>query len=84
MVVMGLPDFVKEAPSGPGSKAVFDERMTGAETRIEGDLAQVWASYDARFGDEGAIEEWSGIDAFTLMRHESEWKIVALAFARDE
>jgi len=84
VVVTGVPDFVAQAPEGPGSKAIFEERMTGAETRIEGGLAQVWARYEAKFGDPGAVQEWSGIDAFTLMKHDGQWKIVALAFTSVE
>ena len=84
VVVTTVPDFVAQAPQGPGSKPIFDERMTACETRVTGDLAQVWARYDARFGDPGDVKEWSGIDDFTLMKHEGRWRIVALAFASEE
>ncbi|HZL99854.1 MAG TPA: nuclear transport factor 2 family protein, partial [Planctomycetota bacterium] len=84
VVVTSVPDFVAQAPQGPGSRSIFEERLTGAETRVEGGLAQVWARYAARFGDPGDVDEWTGIDAFTLMRHDGEWKIVALAFAHEE
>ena len=84
VVVTSVPEFVAQAPAGPGSKAIFEERLTGAETRLEGGLAQVWARYEARFGDPGELREWSGVDAFTLVKHEGRWKIVALAFAAGE
>jgi ketosteroid isomerase-like protein len=53
--------------------------MTGAEVRAIGDLAQVWASYKARFGEGEKVDEWTGVDAFILMKHDGRWKIVTLA-----
>ena len=84
VVATTVPEFVAQAPRGPGSRAIFEERMTGSQTRLVGDLAQVWARYDARFGDPGDVREWSGVDAFTLMKHDGRWKIVALAFTSAE
>ena len=83
VVVTSIPDFVAQAPAGPGSKPIFEEKMTGAEVRVFQNLAHVWARYDARFGDPGSVMEWSGIDAFTLMKHDGSWKIVALAFSAE-
>ncbi len=78
--VSTVPDFVAQAPSGPGSKPIFEEKMTKAEVTVQGNLAQVWAHYDARFGDEDNLMEWSGIDAFTLMKFDGRWRIVSLAY----
>ncbi len=83
LVVTSVPDFVAQAPQGPGSKPIFEETMRDAQVRVFQNLAQVWARYDARFGDPGNVVEWSGIDAFTLMNHEGNWKIVALAFSAE-
>lgn len=83
VVASTIPEFVRRAPEGPDSREIFEERMTGARTRINGNLAQVWATYHARFGDPGAIMEWDGIDAFTLIRHNGRWRIVSLAFAAE-
>ena len=81
VVVTTIDRFIELTPQGPDSKAVFEERMTSADVRVQGTLAHVWAKYDAKFGDPGQVAEWSGIDAFTLMKHDGRWKIVALAFA---
>ncbi len=78
-----IPEFVAQAPQGPGSKPIFEEKMTGAKVRATGRLAQVWARYEAKFGEAGALESWSGTDAFTLLKHEGRWKIVCLAFAAE-
>lgn len=83
VVVTPIPDFVAQAPQGPGSREVFEEGMTAADVRVTGNLAQVWARYSARFGDPGEIMEWAGTDAFTLMWHDGRWKIIALAFTSD-
>jgi hypothetical protein len=72
--------FVAKAPEGPGSKPIFEERMTGAEIRVHRDLAQAWVRYDARVGDPSNLMSWRGIDAITLMRHGGRWRITSLAF----
>lgn len=84
VVVTGLDEFVAQAPQGPGSREIFEERMLGAEVLAHGNLAHVWARYEARFGDPGEIAEWRGIDAFTLMRHDGEWRIVSLSYTDEE
>jgi hypothetical protein len=81
VVITSVEDFVRLAPLGPGSREIFEERMISAEVRTHGDLAHVWARYQARFGDPGDIIEWQGIDAFTLMKQAGRWRIVALAYA---
>jgi hypothetical protein len=79
-----VPEFVRQAPAGPGSQPVFEERLLGMELRLHGDLAQVWARYEARFGRADSLGTWQGIDAFTLMRHQARWRILALASTRIE
>jgi hypothetical protein len=81
VTVTDIDRFIEMAPEGPGSREVVEVRMTGADVRADDSLAQVWASYDARFGDPGDVREWHGTDAFTLMRHEGRWRIVALAYS---
>lgn len=78
-----VPEFVAAAPQGPDSKAIFEEAMLDARIRVAGNLAQAWVRYRARFGDPGAIQEWEGSDAITLMRHQGRWRIASLAFASD-
>lgn len=81
VMITSIPDFVAQTPQGPDSKPIFEERMLDADVRVTGNLAQVWASYKARFGEPGKIDEWTGIDAFTFLKHEGVWKIVGLAFS---
>lgn len=83
VVITSLDDFVARAPEGPGSREIFEERMLEAEVTVQGALAQVWARYEARFGDPGDVREWTGIDAFTLMRHDGRWRIVSLSYANE-
>jgi hypothetical protein len=84
VVMTTIEAFIDQAPQGPGSRAVFSEAMTSAIVRGNNDLAQVWAAYDARFGDPGDIQEWSGIDAITLLRFEGRWRISSIAYATTE
>lgn len=84
VVATSVPDFVAQAPQGPDSKSIFEERMTGAEVKRCGSLAQVWAGYSARFGEPGDVMEWSGVDAFTLLEHDGRWRIVSLAWIGEE
>jgi hypothetical protein len=40
----------------------------------------MWAHYTARSGDSTDVATWRGLDAFTLMKHDGRWRIVALAY----
>jgi hypothetical protein len=83
VVVTSIPDFVAQAPQGPGSREIFEERLVSTRITIQGGLAQAWTRYHARFGDPGDIVEWEGLDAFTLLRHEGEWRVTSLAYLSD-
>lgn len=80
VVIQPVETFIAQWDQGPGSRPIFEERMRSAEVKVHGDLAQVWARYEARFGDTADLMEWEGIDAFTLMRADDRWRIVELAF----
>lgn len=84
VMITTVEEFVRQGPQGPGSKEIFEERMLSADVRVHGDLAHVWARYHARFGDVDDVVEWQGIDAFTLMKHDGHWRIVALGYASDD
>jgi hypothetical protein len=75
-----VPGFVAKAPSGPGSKPIFEERLTSVELRITRNLAQAWARYEARFGDSTDVATWRGIDGITLMKHAGRWRISSIAY----
>ena len=79
-----VEEFVERAPQGPGSKEIFEERMTSLEIRRFLPIAQARARYEARFGDPGNVREWEGTDVFTLVRHEQRWRIVSVAYAADD
>lgn len=78
--IVTVDTFVARAPMGPGSRPIFEERLTWVTITIHRNLAQAWASYTARFGDSTAVRTWDGFDAFTLMRYQGTWRITALAF----
>jgi len=80
VVATSVPDFVAQAPRGPGSRSIFEERMLDVRITMGDDLAQAWARYRATFGEPGQVSEWEGIDALTFVRHGGQWRIVGLAF----
>jgi hypothetical protein len=84
VLITPIQDFIAQTAQGPDSKPIFEERMVDADVRVSNNLAQVWASYKARFGGLGKVDEWTGIDAFTLMKHDGHWKITGLTFAASE
>ena len=84
VMIQPVFDFVRAWPQGPGSREIFEERMLEADVKVRGDLAQAWVHYAARFGDSADVQEWRGIDAVTLIRHDGTWRIVELAFVPDQ
>lgn len=80
VVLTPIEDFLAHTAEGPDSQPIFEERMLTAEMELTGNVAQVWAHYEARFGSADAVQTWRGIDAFTWMQHEGEWRIVSLAY----
>lgn len=79
-----IDEFIAMAPSGPGSRSIFEERPISFDVRARGGLAMAWVRYDARFGDVGDLTCWSGTDAFNLLRHDGEWRIVSVAYVADD
>lgn len=73
-----IDDFIKEAPPGLDSQAIFEERIEGVPIIYRQNIAQGWAGYSARFGSPDWLMQWSGTDA--LLRHDGEWKFVSVAF----
>ena len=80
VVMTTIEDFVKQADQGPGSQPIFEEKLLDAEINVFNNLAAVWASYAAKFGTEDSLMEWQGIDAFTYMKHDGEWRITSLSY----
>lgn len=84
VVVTPVHDFVAQAPQGPCSQPIFEEKFDEAEVKMHDGLAQVWAHYKARFGKPGDVQQWEGTDAFTLLKHVDQWKIASLVFRADD
>ncbi|MBI4502025.1 MAG: DUF4440 domain-containing protein [Gemmatimonadetes bacterium] len=80
VVITSIDEFLANTAAGPDSKPTFEERLLSHDIRLAGNLAHVWASYEARFGDSASVAAWRGYDAFTWMKHGGEWRIVALAY----
>ncbi len=76
IAVTTLNDFVESVTT---SQDFLDERFQNPEVRIEQDLASVWTPYTFHRGE---LFSHCGIDAIHLMRDESGWRIVGLAYTR--
>ncbi len=75
-----IEDFIAQTHLGPDSKPIFEERLLRQQVRVRGDVAQVIADYEVRFGEPGSVMTWRGVDAFTWLRHRDEWRISALTY----
>lgn len=75
-----ITEFLAQTGEGPDSQPIFEEKMTKAEINIRGNLAQAWVNYEAKFGSKDSLLEWTGIDLFSFIKHNEEWKIVSLVF----
>jgi hypothetical protein len=69
-----LAEFLERLPA---RKERLRERMFEPSVRVHGPLAMVWTAYD--FHRDGKLSH-CGVDAFTLIKVEGEWKIAALAY----
>lgn len=78
--VTDIDEFCRRGPQGPGSQPIFEERVTAIELRLFENLAQAWARYEARFGNDEELLTWSGVDAITLMRFDGEWRITSISY----
>ena len=84
VMMSSVADFVAAAPQGPDSQPFFDERPLTVDVLRQGDMAVAWVTYAARFGKPGALREWTGVDAITLIRHDGAWRITSLAWSGEE
>lgn len=74
-VRLGSPDgFINSIINAPAEPR---ERMFNAEVRVDGDLATLWAPYDFHLGDDFSH---CGVNALQLVRTDSQWKIVSIAY----
>ncbi len=83
VIATTIDEFITQAPQGPGSREIFEERMIEAHIRIFNNLAQAWVRYGMRFGDPGEVAEWEGVDAFALLKHGGSWRIASLVFSSE-
>ena len=80
VVMTTIEEFVQQADQGPGSQPIFEEKLLDAEINVYNNLAAVWASYAAKFGTKDSLMEWKGVDAFTYLKHDGEWRISSISY----
>ncbi|HKJ92350.1 MAG TPA: DUF4440 domain-containing protein, partial [Longimicrobiales bacterium] len=79
VVTTSVPAFVAQATEQASSRTLR-ERMVDADVVVMGNIAQVRAHYEAHVRGRDGTHVWRGTDAFTLMKHGGEWRIVSLAY----
>lgn len=75
-----ITDFIKKTNEGPDSQPVFEEKMLNSEIDVNKNLALAWVSYEAKFGTKDNLMKWNGVDLFSFIRYNNEWKIVSIVF----
>lgn len=82
--VTSIVDFNARNQKAVAGKEVFGEDCEGLDVRVHRDLAHAWSRFRGRVGTKEKVDTWSGIDAYTLLRLDGKWKIVAIAVSVDE
>jgi ketosteroid isomerase-like protein len=81
----GLSKLAEQDPEGfikmvgRPHKGVYDERMTFADIKIDGDLASVWAPYKFYIDDKFSH---CGVNVMQLIKTADGWKIIYLVDTR--
>ncbi|MDX1684289.1 MAG: nuclear transport factor 2 family protein [Saprospiraceae bacterium] len=78
-----ITEFLAQTSQGPDSQPIFEESPTTIEVEVRGNLARAWVNYKAKFGSEADLLEWKGVDLFSLLRHDGEWRIVSVVYEND-
>jgi hypothetical protein len=77
-----VPTFIASVRDELDRETIFEIRLGSAQVVNRRNVAQVWASYRVRLGDVN-VSDWSGVNAFTLIRFRSRWRIAALSYDAD-
>ena len=51
---------------------------------MKNNLANAWVKYEAKFGTKDQLMEWKGIDLFSFIKYNEEWKIVSIVYESEE
>lgn len=83
LTITPIPEFLARLQKMTEGKTVYEEKMASCEVLVQGGVAHVWSRFEARVGDASKVHSWTGIDAWTLLRHDRAWRIVSLAVSED-
>ena len=83
IVVTPIPEFLARLQKMTEGKSVYEEKMSSGEALVQGGVAHVWSRFEAKVGDATKVHAWTGVDAWTMLRHGGAWKIVSLAVTED-
>lgn len=79
-----ISDFVAQTADGPDSQPIFEENPIDMDVKIKNNLASVWVKYEAKFGSEHNLIEWTGYDLISLLKFNNKWYITSITYVSDE
>lgn len=82
--VQYLEEFIVNASRSFGQFTQFSQTSLSHELMIYDNVAQVWSVYEMKFTTkDGKSMTWRGVDMFHFMRHDGQWRIVALTYTKE-
>jgi len=79
-----ITEFLAQTKDGPDSQPIFEEKLVSADIKMKNNLANAWVKYEAKFGTKDQLMEWKGIDLFSFIKYNEEWKIVSIVYESEE
>lgn len=79
VVVTLVDEYVTDARGLSSNSVPITVTLSARDVRVDGMIAQVLARFEASTQSQSERHAWHGVDAFTLVLHDGEWRIAALA-----
>jgi glutathionylspermidine synthase len=79
-----ITEFLAQTENGPDSQPIFGERPIKINITREGNLANAWVYYEAKFGTEDNLLQWKGYDLFSLLKFNGKWHIISITYLSDD
>ena len=80
ILTTSISDFILQTKDGPDSQPIFEEKMLSHAITVKNNLASAWVKYEAKFGTTDELMKWKGLDLFSFLKHNNEWKIISIVF----
>ncbi len=81
--ILSMTEFNAHAQKSVDGKPIYEEKCDTLDARVHHDMAHAWSHFSAKLGTAEKLHQWSGIDAYSLLRIDGKWKIAAIAISED-